>query len=309
MKKIVVIGSLNMDMVINLTRTPQKGETVLTERLELVCGGKGANQAYAMARLGGEVTMLGAVGKDASGQALCENLQKSGVCTDHLMRLEEVSTGTAVVMVSEDGDNSIVVVSGANSHVDRAYIDSKLDCIKACDIVVMQLEIPLDTVVYAARLAKSLGKLVVLDPAPARNDLPDELLACVDLLKPNETELQILLGGSEEDFDLAAARLQERGVQNVLITLGAQGIFVKEQQGKSSHLAAIPVKAVDTTAAGDSFIAGVTVGLARGQSLLQAVHFANYAASIVVTRKGAQSSIPHLCEVQEAMGQECERLA
>lgn len=300
MKKIVVIGSLNMDLVVNVQKMPLVGETILAEELSLVPGGKGANQAFAAGRLGAEVTMLGAVGNDAYGEALCQSLRSAGVCVEHLLHCDGVSTGTALITVNAEGDNSIVVVQGANKQVDRAYLDSKLALLEACDIVILQLEIPLDTVVYGAQKAKALGKLVILDPAPAQPRLPAQLLACVDLIKPNETELAILLGTEApvQDLKEGARQIQQRGVANVLVTLGGEGAYLYDQDGREQRFHAPHVQVVDTTAAGDSFTAGVAVSLAKGSSLPQAIAFANRVAALVVTRKGAQSSIPSLEEVE-----------
>ena len=215
MKKILVIGSMNMDFVTSVPHMPRVGETVLAQGLELVPGGKGANQAYAIGRLGGRAAMLGCLGQDSFGDRLLENLGKAGVDTRGVERRGEASTSMAVIGVDPQGDNSILVLPGANGLVDRAMVDRHLDLLEGCDILAMQLEIPLDTVAYAAKKAKEMGKTVVLDPAPAVPDLPEELYPCLDLIKPNETELSILTGRpfSLETLGDSARLLRQRGGQ------------------------------------------------------------------------------------------------
>ena len=300
MKKILVIGSMNMDFVTDVPHMPAVGETVLAQGLEFVPGGKGANQAFAMGRLGGDVAMLGAVGADTYGEKLCHNLQSAGVDVSQIKRCCDAATSVAVIGVTPQGDNSIIVLPGANQAVDRAYLEEHHDLLEACDILAMQLEIPLDTVVYAAREAKALGKTVVLDPAPAVPDLPEELYPCLDLIKPNETELAILTGRAYRPEDLRdnALALQAKGVKNVLVTLGGEGSYLLKEDGSEARFPADKtVKVVDTTAAGDSFMAGLCVGLAQGQSLEEAARLASAVSDIVVTRRGAQTSIPTLEEV------------
>lgn len=202
MKKILVIGSMNMDFVTDVPHMPAVGETILAQGLEFVPGGKGANQAFAMGRLGGSVAMLGAVGADTYGERLCENLARAGVDVSQVRRCQEAATSIAVIGVTPQGDNSIIVLPGANRTVDRAYLEEHRGLLEDCDILAMQLEIPLDTVLYAAKEAKALGKTVVLDPAPAVPDLPEELFPCLDLIKPNETELSILTGRPYRPEDL-----------------------------------------------------------------------------------------------------------
>lgn len=301
MKKIAVIGSINMDYVIDVQSMPLIGETVLCDRYDTIPGGKGANQAYAIGRLGGDVTMLGAVGDDEAGEALRENLRSAGVDVSRIKQSAGHNTGTAFICVDCTGNNSIIVIQGANKTVDIPYIDENIDLLEECDIVLFQLEIPMETVVYAARKAKQLGKTVILDPAPARNDIPRELYDCVDFIKPNEVELTMLTGDprAEEHLDSAAQRLKERGVRNVIVTLGGKGAFLLDRDGRTSRYEAdenVPV--VDTTAAGDSFTAALACGLAGGIPTEEAVKFAICVSNIVVTRKGAQTSIPTIEEVK-----------
>ena len=304
MKKILVIGSMNMDFVTDVPHMPAVGETILAQGLEFVPGGKGANQAFAMGRLGGDVAMLGAVGADTYGERLCENLARAGVDVSQVRRCQEAATSIAVIGVTPQGDNSIIVLPGANRTVDQAYLEEHHGLLEACDILAMQLEIPLDTVLWAAKEAKALGKTVVLDPAPAVPDLPEELFPCLDLIKPNETELSILTGRPyrPEDLGESARALQAKGVKNVLVTLGGEGSYLLKEDGSEARFPAdktVPV--VDTTAAGDGFMAGLCVGLAQGQSLEEAAELAAAVSDIVVTRRGAQSSIPTREEVARAL--------
>lgn len=299
MKKILVIGSLNMDITLRMERAPEAGETLTADSLITSPGGKGANQAYAAGKLGGDVMMLGAVGQDAYGEELCHNLASVGVDISGVRKIAGVSTGTAVIFVEHTGENRIVLVSGANSMVDRAYIDEHMDKIRDCEIVMLQLEIPLDTVIYAAKRAKEMGKTVILDPAPAIPNISAELLSCVDYIKPNETELNMILTGKTDSlqFDEALEQVQKLGVKNVWVTLGSQGVFLKESGRDGELIPSVRVTAVDTTAAGDTFIAAAAVSLAKGKSPREAVSYGNRAAAITVTRPGAQKSMPNADEV------------
>lgn len=300
MKKIVVIGSLNMDFVVNVKEAPRVGETILAQSFRLVPGGKGANQAYAAARLGGEVFMLGAVGEDSYGSMLEENLRSAGVHVEHLKKTRDKSTGIALITVNEQSDNSIVVIQGANKEVDIPYIDSKMDVIKECDIVIFQLEIPVETVTYAARRAKELGKVVILDPAPAQGNLPLELLQNADIVKPNENEILTLLGADDSlPLQDAVAQLKEKGIKNVLVTMGAEGSCYYGADGSQIHVKAQKVKAVDTTGAGDSYTAALAVELSGDRDMETAMEFASKVGALVVTKMGAQTSIPTRKEVEE----------
>lgn len=299
MKKILVIGSLNLDMVVNVDHTPAVGETILSDKMNLIPGGKGANQAYAAGRFGADVTMLGAIGNDTYGDIQIESLQKAGVNVSGLIRREGENTGIALITVNGDGDNSIVVVSGANATLSCEDIDQNIHLLQETDIILFQLEIPLDTVLYGAKKAKALGKTVILDPAPVPKVFPDELYRYVDILKPNETELQMLtkMDNIEARLSEAADLLREKGVKNLLVTLGENGVYLNAEETGVCKIPALKVDAVDTTAAGDSFTAALAVMLAQGKDLKEAAVFANQVSAIVVTRKGAQSSIPSLEEV------------
>ncbi|MCD8225560.1 MAG: ribokinase [Clostridiales bacterium] len=299
MKKIVVIGSLNMDFAVNVKHAPKVGETILGDDFRLTPGGKGANQAYAAAKLGGKVTMLGAIGDDTYGQMLMDNLRNAGVCVDYLKKTKDSSTGMALITVDENSDNSIVVIQGANKEVDIPYIDSMLDIIKDCDIVIFQLEIPVETVAYAARRAKEFGKTVILDPAPAQCDLPQELLENADVIKPNENEILTLLGADDSlALDNAVGLLREKGAKNILVTLGADGSCYYGQDGSEIHVPANKVKAVDTTGAGDSYTAAFAVNLSEKKDIKSAMKFASRVGAMAVMKAGAQTSIPTREEVE-----------
>lgn len=301
MKKILVIGSLNLDMTVQVDHTPVVGETILSNRMDMNAGGKGANQACALGKLGADVTMLGAVGRDMYADIQLDSLNTAGVNTSRIIVKEDVSTGIALITVNKEGDNSIIIVSGANATLSKKDIDDNLDVIKESDIVIFQLEVPLEIVCYAAGIAKKLGKMVILDPAPVPKDFPEELYRYVDIIKPNETELGMLTGidNTEEHLEEAVACLKEKGVKDVIVTLGEKGVYMVDKATGAERIPAIKVQAVDTTAAGDSFTAALAIMLAEGKSLREAVIFANHVSSIVVTRKGAQSSIPTLKEVMQ----------
>ena len=300
MKKILVIGSLNVDITLRMERAPEAGETLTADSMVASPGGKGANQAYAAGKLGGDVAMLGAVGQDAYGEELIANLASVGVDVSGIQKIADVPTGTAVIYVEHTGENRIVLVTGANGMVDRAYIDAHMDKIAACDIVILQLEIPLDTVVYAAKKAKDLGKTVIVDPAPAVPDIPKELWAYVDYIKPNETELNIILTGKADGLPLdeALTQVQQLGVKNVWVTMGGHGVFFRDENGREKTIPSVRVKAVDTTAAGDTFLAAAAVSLSKGKTPAEAIAYGNRAAALAVTRPGAQQSVPTEEEVE-----------
>ena len=303
MKKLAVVGSINMDYVLNVPHMPQTGETLLAQNFEMLPGGKGANQAYAAGKLEGRVTMLGAVGDDSAGHVLCESLKSAGVDISRIRRVKGEATGSAFICVDPAGNNHIVVAQGANRTVDIAYLQENDDVLADCDILVLQLEIPLETVLYAAKRAKELGKLVILDPAPARSDLPDDLYPCLDFLKPNEGEAALLAGIPAGDPAAAAGVLRERGVKNVLVTLGAEGALLLNEAGKLQTFPALTgLQVVDTTAAGDCFTAALACRLAAGDGAEQAASFAVKASGLSVTRAGAQPSLPTLQEVMDWEG-------
>jgi len=299
MKKILVIGSLNLDIVAKVDHIPVTGETIIGEYGGQFRGGKGANQACAIAKLGGDVTMLGAVGGDDAGEYMLQGLAENGVDISKIKRIPAEPTGQAWITINSQGNNTITVLPGANSCVDIPYINSMKDVIQNSDIVVMQLEIPIETVCYSAQLAKGFGKTVVLDPAHAVNDLPDTLFADTDYIKPNESELELLTGCSVDDYKNGAELLLERGVKNIVVSLGANGVYCHCADKEPFHRDAHKVDVVDTTAAGDSFLAAFTLGLANGDTAEDSIDFAQNVASVVVTRPGAQSSIPTISEMNE----------
>jgi ribokinase len=297
MKKILVIGSLNADMVVRVPHIPVAGETILAETADTIPGGKGANQAYAAGRLGAQTVMFGAVGADRYAEIEKKSLQSAGVDVSRLLVRADCATGLAWITVSDAGNNSIVVIQGANKTLSEKDIADNDDLLRSCDIILCQLEIPMETVLCAARRAKELGKTFILDPAPAPKVFPPELYAYVDIIKPNETELALLTGAKVSDYESASDMLRAQGVKNVIVTLGGKGAFVNSESEGKHLVPARSVPVVDTTAAGGSFTAALAVRLASGSSLLQAVRYATEVAAIVVTRKGAQTSIPSAAEV------------
>ena len=299
MGKILVIGSLNVDMVMKVDHMPVAGETILCDGMKLVAGGKGANQACAAGRLGTDVIMLGAIGNDAYGEMQRQSLQQSGVDVSGLLTKENVSTGTAFITVNKEGNNSSVVVQGANAQFTPEDIEAHRNLIEECEIVILQLEIPMDTVLYAVKLARKLGKIVLLDPAPAPEHFPEELYQYIDIIKPNESELSRLTGiaDAQNHLEEAVQILKDHGVKNVLVTLGGEGAYLDAENKTAVHIPAKKVKVVDTTAAGDSFTAALAAMILDGKTLEEAAEFANQVSAIVVTREGAQDSIPTLQEV------------
>ena len=299
MGKLLVIGSLNIDMVMKVDHMPTVGETILCDGMKLVAGGKGANQACAAGRLGTDVTMLGAIGNDSHGEMQRDSLQRSGVDVSGLITKERVSTGTAFITVNKEGNNSIVVVQGANAQFTPEDIEAHRDLLEECEIVILQLEIPMDTVLYAVKLARTLGKTVILDPAPVPEHFPEELYQYVDIIKPNESELSRLTGiaDTQNHLEEAVQIVKDHGVKNVLVTLGGDGVYLDTENESPVHIPAKKVEVVDTTAAGDSFTAALAAMLLEGKTLKEAAEFANQVSAIVVTREGAQDSIPTLQEV------------
>lgn len=303
-RRILNIGSLNMDMVIGMQYMPLEGETVLGDSLTYIPGGKGANQACAAAKLGGDVVMLGCVGADSMGEALLGSLRECGADISHIRIVKEAPTGTAVIYVNARGDNSIVVVGGANHFCSAAYLQEHDFLFREAEYIMLQMEIPYDAVFYAIRRAAELKKTVILNPAPAPDGLPEEIWEKIDYITPNETELLKLSGQkemSEEAVHKGAERLLDRGVRHVLVTLGDKGVFYKDRQ-EEWFCPTRTVRAVDTTAAGDCFNGAFVTAIAEGHSVRQAAEFANTAASIAVTRKGAQKSIPLRSEVDALNG-------
>ncbi|MDE3143830.1 MAG: ribokinase [Bacteroidota bacterium] len=297
MKKIFVIGSATMDMVVKAEKHPLPGETLLGGNFFMNAGGKGANQAVAVARLGGNLTFVAKVGNDVFGKQIIEGFRKENMNTDFVFVDEKNPSGAALIMVNATGENCIVVAPGSNGNLLMSDID-KVKNISEAEIILMQLEIPMDTIQTVARNAKSNNQKVILNPAPAQH-LSDELLNGLFLVTPNETEAAILTGIEVTDdasAESAANYLLNKGVENVIITLGKQGAYFKNK-GRSLKIKSPEVIALDTTAAGDTFSGALTVALTEGMDWKHAIEFACKAASISVTRLGAQASVPYRKEI------------
>ena len=294
MARIAVIGSLNMDLVVRAPRIPKPGETILgADDLQMIPGGKGANQACASARLGAEVAMVGRVGDDTFGEQLINSLKKGGVDTQHITRDSEASTGIALIVVEEGGQNSIVVSSGANGRVTPSDVSRAEAVIRSADLILLQLELPLPAVIKAAQCAKNHEVKVILNPAPAQQ-LPEELLSLTDILIPNETEAAMLSGcnvDTDDGIRQAASRLRQSGVKTIIMTSGNRGASLITEN-EIEHFPAFPVEPVDTTAAGDAFVGSFAVAFAEGRPLAEAVKFGNAAGALASTKPGAQPSMP-----------------
>jgi ribokinase len=301
--RIVVVGSSNTDMIIKLDHIPQPGETILGGEFVTAAGGKGANQAVAAARAGGDVTFIARVGRDMFGEQALAGFVRDGIDVQYVSRDQGAPSGVALIFVAKDGENSIAVAGGANGRLCPTDVKRAKGSVAGASAVVMQLETPLETVQAAAELAVRAGVPVILNPAPAR-ELPDKLLKLVSILTPNETEAERLTGiavTEQTTAALAADKLRARGVETVILTLGARGAFVTT----ASIREVVPgfrVKAVDTTAAGDVFNGALAVALGEGRPLIEAVRFANAAAAISVTRLGAQPSAPKRKEIESLFG-------
>jgi ribokinase len=310
MKKIIVVGSINMDLVAMVDRMPTAGETLTGNSFATFSGGKGANQAVAAARLGGNVTMVGRLGKDGFGEELRRQLDADGVDTSSVLDVD-LPSGCAVITVDAKGANSIVVIPGANGSFDALELDRHTDVLREAAIILAQLEIPIETVIRLAQVATATGIPFVLDPAPA-HPLSPELLRHVTWITPNESETMSLLRFLGRDADItaiapktapiAAERLLSTGVRNVILKMGSQGVYIAGQDAEATLLPRFTVDAVDTTAAGYAFNGGFAFALTHlGLPPVQAVRFACAVAAISVTRKGAQPSMPLLTEVGELL--------
>jgi ribokinase len=294
LKRITVVGSSNTDMVIKTSKLPSPGETILGGKFFMNPGGKGANQAVAAARLGGNISFIAKTGDDIFGRQAKQLFESENVNTDFMVTDSESPSGVALITVDSKAENCIVVAPGANSNLSRTDIDLAREDILRSEIILMQLEIPLETVLYVADLGSQAGKKVILNPAPAR-DLPDELLRKLYIITPNETEAELLTGVKVTDMtsiEKAAKIIHQKGVPVVIITLGSRGAFLFTSEG-FKVVSAPKVEAVDTTAAGDVFNGALAVAISKGLEMEKAVEFANKAAAISVTRLGAQSSAPY----------------
>jgi len=300
--KITVVGSSNTDLIVKVERLPKPGETILGGEFMTAPGGKGANQAVAAARLGGEVTFIAKVGADSFGEQMMENLKGEGIITDYILRDPSSPSGVALIFVGPGGQNMIVTALGTNFKLSAQEVRAAESAIISADVLLTQFEVPMDAVEEAVSIAASNGVPVVLNPAPAA-EVKDDLLKMVDFLTPNETEAEAISGIDVRDLDSAqeaAKALIRRGAKNVIVTLGEEGaLYVSE--GRSLHIRAPKVQAVDATAAGDVFNGAFAWAIASGMSPIDAVALANKAAAISVTRMGAQPSIPTLDEVQRTL--------
>lgn len=293
--KIVIVGSFNMDLTAYMERLPRPGETVNGRKFVTGPGGKGSNQAVAAARLGAEVTFIGRVGQDVFAEQAFNIWRQEGIHTDYVIRDANQATGVAPIWVDDAGENSIVVVLGANLAMTQADIDAAADVIAKADVLITQLEINYDIVGYALKVAKQKGIRTILNPAPAGH-LPPDVVALADFMTPNETELESLSGQSGSVESNARSLLTREG-QSVVVTLGAQGAQWVSKDA-ANQIPAFKVQVVDTTGAGDAFNAGFAVGLAEGKSIDDAIAFANATAALCVTRPGTAPSMPRRDEVE-----------
>lgn len=308
MNKVCVLGSINMDLVIKVNEMPKEGETILSESFEKIAGGKGANQAVAARRCGNIVSMIGKIGKDDNGKILKGLLEEDSIDTNLIFEDENEPTGMAVITVNKNGNNSITVISGSNMTLNKDEIEKSKEIIENSDILISQFEVPEEVILEAFKIAKENNKITILNPAPAKK-IDEELLKYTDIIIPNETEAELLTGIKVKDLEsakLAANGLLEKGVKFVIVTLGSKGAAVISKED-GQIVEAYKVKAIDTTAAGDSFIGGLSSKLdiesLSFENLLKAVKFANKVSSITVQRKGAQPSIAKLEEVIEIYGE------
>ncbi|MFS0862198.1 ribokinase [Fredinandcohnia sp. 179-A 10B2 NHS] len=296
---ILVIGSLNMDMVVGVTRRPEWGETVLGQDFFTGNGGKGGNQAYAAGKLGASVAMLGKVGVDVFGDQLLAGLQEVGVDTSYIERTKDIASGVALISINPEGENSIVVAPGANNQVTPEYVRKHEQVIQQAKLVMVQLEIPLETVLEIADIAKKHGVPLMLDPAPAQK-LPDELYKKVTYIVPNESELGIITDSKISDVESAkmgSLTLLEKGVETVFSKLGSKGVVVNRNE-EVFQVEPYNVSVADTTAAGDAFAGALATAIVGGKSLKEATQFANAVGALTVTKLGAQVSMPALEEVE-----------
>ena len=292
--KVCVVGSANVDLTVFTPRLPRPGETLAGRHVHLGFGGKGANQAVMAARLGASVSLIARIGDDVFGQSMLTNLKDQGIDITHIRIDRENATGVAAIVVDDEAQNCIIAVPGANGSLAPKDVRDFSNVIRSADVLLCQLETPIDAILEAFRVARASGVMTILNPAPAMT-LPDELIRLADLCVPNETELELLTGrtlGTLDEIRAAGQALQARGPHTVIVTLGDRGALLLGKDGQNEHFHAVPVAAVDPTGAGDAFIGSLAVFLVEGMSLAEAVQRANRAAALSVTRKGTQSAFP-----------------
>lgn len=303
--RVCVVGASNMDLLTKIPRLPRMGETLIGHRFHMGCGGKGANQAVMAARLGARVTMVTKLGRDPFGEITIDNYRQNGVATDFVFWDSEAFSGVAPIFVDDEGRNMIVIVPGASFRLTPEEVRQAEGAIAGADVVVCQLEVPLEVTAEALRLARRHGRTTIFNPAPAM-ELPEELYRLSDILAPNETEAEALTGMAVHDLaqaEAAARQLLARGPRAVLITLGERGALLCEPGRPAQHFPPFAVNPVDTTGAGDAFIGALAMQVARGAPLGAAVRFANAAAALSVTKMGTQTSFPSLPEVEALLAQ------
>ncbi|MBW7980946.1 ribokinase [Enterobacillus tribolii] len=303
--KLVVLGSINADHILNVTEFPRPGETVTGQRYKVAFGGKGANQAVAAGRSGADIAFIACVGEDDIGDRIRQQLSADKIKTAAVEAVEAQTTGVALIFVNQDGENVIGISAGANACVTPDYLARYRSLVENADILLMQLESPLETIMAAAGIARQSGTQVILNPAPAQK-LPDDLLALLDVITPNETEAEYLTGiavKSDDDARRAAAVLHDKGIQTVIITLGSRGVWLSHDN-HGELIPAFRVKAVDTIAAGDTFNGAMCTALLEGADIQSALRFAHAAAAIAVTREGAQPSVPWRGEIDAFLSQQ-----
>ncbi|MFK0572999.1 ribokinase [Endozoicomonas sp.] len=303
-KQILVLGSINVDHVLQVDRFPKSGQTVTGTSYGTMSGGKGANQAVACARLGGNTHMLASIGQDDFGRDIVQQLSDEGIDTSAIIEVDGADTGVALIFVNAKGENMIGIAAGANSCLTEAFVDQNGQLVKDVDYLLLQQEVPDSVNLQAVHIARKHKTTVVLNPAPG-SDLPESFLLLVDLITPNQTEAEILTGikvTGLESAAVAAAILHDKGINNVVITMGCNGAYVSSMESgypRGILIPGFPVKAVDTTAAGDTFNGALLVALAEGKPLVDAAFFANASAGLSVMRSGSQSSIPYRFEVEQ----------
>ncbi|HBT50236.1 MAG: Ribokinase [Caldanaerobacter subterraneus] len=292
--KIAVVGSINKDYTAQVDKLPQKGETVIASNYKISLGGKGANQAVAAKRLGAEVAMIGAVGKLDGGQDIVKKLENDGIDVSGILIVDDEVTGNAMITVDEKGANTIVVYPGANNKLSPLWIEKQKEIIRNAHFAILQLEIPIETVEFAVKISKEYNVKVILNPAPAKK-LPEEIYEYVDIITPNEVELTQLTG--TEDIKEGASILIQKGVKEVIVTLGERGCYYTDGI-REIFVEAVRVKAIDTTAAGDAFNAAIAVALGEKMDINSALIFANIAGALTTTKMGAQDALPFRQEVE-----------